>query len=452
MRLELRDARTPGLILRVTATGVKSWYVRYRTSDGRQPRILIGKLPAVTLKDARTRAVEILFNVSHGADPATQIRQARAVPDHGLRTFNDLADLYEQVCAAGEWKPKGKRKRASVLAEEKRVLSKNVRPVLGRLPYDTITRQEVKALLRAMHARGIDASTNRTHGVIRQVFNFAISEDIVTVNPATGFLRFGEEKPRQRTWKDEELRILWEGLSDPTSLTAPGGGPANVGEAMCIAIKLAVILGQRRAEISGMELDELNLEARTWLIRPERMKGGRPHMVPLPNAAVLLIRKAIALAAIGRDRQPAFVFPTNRNEDRAIRPCSLSLALARTRLALGLGDATLHDLRRTVSTNLTSERCGVTQFIRSKILGHIDAGGGAMVSTTHYDVNTYLREKRRGLEGWTAVLMQIVGETDGTDGRSSIRLDRAVLRPTADNDNGRDTQPTPRRFLEKIEG
>ncbi len=73
-----------------------------------------------------------------------------------------------------------------------------------------------------------------------------------------------------------------------------------------------------------------------------------------------------------------------------------------------------------MSTNLTSERCGVTQFIRSKILGHIDAGGGAMVSTTHYDVNTDLSEKRRGLESWASVLLLIVGDTDGPASRFPI--------------------------------
>ena len=37
-RLEIWDALTPGLALRVTDRGVKSWILRYRTLDGRQPR------------------------------------------------------------------------------------------------------------------------------------------------------------------------------------------------------------------------------------------------------------------------------------------------------------------------------------------------------------------------------------------------------------------------------
>lgn len=408
-RLELWDERTPGLHLRVTDRGVKTWVVRYRTPDGRQPRLAIGKVPAFGLKDARDRAGEILREVAKGRDPATERRQARAAPRQTIRTFDDLADRYEEVCASGEWKPKGKRKRESVLLEEKALLRRNVRPVLGRLPFGAITRAEVKALLRKMHARGVNAQTNRTQAVIRQVYSFAIAEEFVSVNPATGFAPFGEEQARDRVWTDGELKTLWCALGDPSGLEDDDGQAVQVSEGVRLALKLAIVLGQRRNEIIGMEVGELNLEARTWLIRADRMKGGRPHMVPLPNMAVGLIRQALDIANVGRSDPSAFVFPTSWTEERSVKPDSMTRALAKMSAGLKIKGATLHDLRRTVSTNLTSERCAVSPFIRSKILGHIDAGGGALVSSVHYDANSYISEKRQGLERWADVLAEVVG-------------------------------------------
>ena len=44
------------------------------------------------------------------------------------------------------------------------------------------------------------------------------------------------------------------------------------------------------------------------------------------------------------------------------------------------------------------------------MLGHQDAGGGAMVSSVHYDRNSYLVEKRRALVAWADLLLEIVGE------------------------------------------
>jgi hypothetical protein len=77
--------------------------------------------------------------------------------------------------------------------------------------------------------------------------------------------------------------------------------------------------------------------------------------------------------------------------------------------ALEIEDGTVHDVRRTGSTLPTSERLSVSPFIRSKVLAHYDSGGGAQVSATRYDANTYLREKRRALESWQRLLARIVG-------------------------------------------
>lgn len=410
-RLELWDLRTPGLCLRVTSRGVKTWIFRYRTPDGRQPRYTIGQVPAFGLKDARVRAAEIDKEVSLGGDPATDRRQARIEVPATPKTFNELADLYFAACESGEWKPKGKRKKDGVIKGEKARLDLHVRPILGERPMTSITRPDLKSLLRDMVKKGIHAQTNLTQAVVRQIFNYAISEDLVLINPAMGFPRFGEQAPRSRIWSDEELAALWDYLDGPTKLFDDTGKVIHISEPVRIAIKLLILLGQRRAEVIGMERAELDLKTRTWLVRAHRMKGGRAHLVPLTDEAVALIERAMLLADEGRQAPSAYVFTTTRKEDKPIKPASVTHAMGRLRVGLGIEGLTVHDLRRTVSTNLTSERCGVAPFIRSKVLGHLDAGGGAMVSVVHYDANTYVSEKRRALEIWAAVLVAIVSST-----------------------------------------
>lgn len=420
-RLELWDERVPGLCLRVTDKGAKTWVLRYRARDGRQPRFTLGRLPAMGLRDAREAAIELIREVGRGADPATDRKKARIAAPTKLRTFDDLADLYEAQCAAGDWRPKGKKKRASTLAEEKGVLRRYVRPAIGKLPYGQVSRAEVKRFLKAMQAKGIGAQTNRAHAVTRQVYAFAIAEDLVQINPATGFARVAEESPRSNIWSDDQLRTVWAALTDPTGLSDADGEPVHVSEPVRIAIKLAALLAQRRGEIIGMETAELDLDAKTWLIRPERMKGNRSHMVPLSDAAVGLIERAIELANAERGQASAFVFPTDWSDERAIKPDSMSNALQRITAALGLGGLTLHDLRRTASTVLTSERIGVSPFIRSQVLGHQDAGGGAMVSSVHYDRNSYLVDKRRALNAWSDLLLEVVGERARTSNVAELR-------------------------------
>lgn len=409
-RLELWDIRTPGLCVRVTGRGVKTWIFRYRTPDGRQPRYTIGNMPGVGLKDARDRAAELDREVALGGDPATVRREARVEIKEAPKTFNELAKAYFDACESGEWKPKGKKKKASVIAGEKARVERHVEPVLGERPFTAIGRPDVKALLRAMTEKGIGAQTNLTQAVIRQIFSFAISDDLVLVNPATGFPRYAETKPRSRIWRDGELVTLWKGLEDPTGLVDVDGKPIYVGEAMRIAIKLLAVLGQRRAEVIGMQKEELDLKARTWLIDGKRTKGSRPHMVPLPRQAIPLIERAIVLADANRNEPSPYVFPSPKTAYEPTRPASITHALTRLKVGLGINGPTVHDLRRTVSTNLTSERCGVSPFIRSKVLGHLDAGGGAQVSSIHYDANSYVAEKRRALETWCDLLAVIVDD------------------------------------------
>lgn len=418
-RREAWDDKVKGLCLRTSATGVQTWVYRYRFA-GRQPRFTIGR-GDIGLQEARRRARELQVRIDRGEDPAGERRRSRGDKAAPLRTFNDLADLYLTQCESGDWRPMNKTKRPRTLADETAILARHVRPTLGRIGYADLTRQDVKACLRKMIRKGIAAQTNRAHAVIRQVYAFAIAEDLVAVNPATGFPLLAEERPRERVYTDQELAQLWAALSDPSGLTDSDGEPIRVGEAVRIAIKLALMLGQRRNEVAGMAVAELDLTAKTWLIPGARMKGGRSHMVALPDDALPLIRRALEIANADAEAPAAYVFPTRLHEDRAILPNSLTRALRKFTEALHIKGATFHDIRRTVSTNLTAERLGVSPFIRSKVLGHQDAGGGAVVSSTVYDSNNYLAEKRRALTAWAELLLEIVGERPRPSNVTSLR-------------------------------
>src|SRR4051812_10683283 len=87
-RVEYFDTEVPGLALRVSPTGAKSWTVFYR-HRGRLRRLTIGSAKAITLAKARIRARDELHSASKGADPAT-VKQA----GRQAETMDDLATLY----------------------------------------------------------------------------------------------------------------------------------------------------------------------------------------------------------------------------------------------------------------------------------------------------------------------------------------------------------------------
>ncbi len=419
------DRVVRGLEMRVTPEGRKVWSLRYRTHLGKQRRVTLGVFPSVDLGDARDAAKKVVADVAGGGDPASDARRAKlAAKAEPIKTFDDLADAYLLACETGLWKPRRKQKRERTLADERGSLKRHIRPALGKFALEDITRADVRRFLEKMHASGIGAQTNKAHQVIRMCFAYAIGQGRVELNPATGFDQVALAGKRVRVLTDAELRTLWTTLINPTALRLPPkdgetkGVAVYVGRPMRIAAQLALLLLQRRGEIAGMHMSELDLDHATWLIPAERMKGGAPHMVPLPPMAVALIREALdlGLAAMTDDQRRAApndrpVFPSPRDPAKSVKPDSLTHVVVNLATALGVTDATPHDLRRTGSTLMTSERLGVSPFIRSKVLGHsTDTGGGAAVSSAHYDANTYAADKRKALAAWEGLLLEIVGE------------------------------------------
>lgn len=424
-RLEMWDEQTPGLCLRVSEGGKKVWVWRYRTLDGRQPRLSLGDYSDQHgLRWARDQVEELRVRVRQGEDPAEQRKAAkREARSQVLRTFDDLADAYLLACEKGHWKPRRKQKRERTIEDERGVLRRHARPTLGDMRLEDIDRPVIRRLLTDMMDRGIGAQTNRTHAVIRQCFAFALGEERLMVNPAISIKKPATEAPRTRVLTDASFARFWAALERyPNDLRLPPkpgeteGVRLYVGRPMRIALQLAALLLVRRGEIAGMRVEELSLEQGLWLIPGVRMKSGAPHLVPLSPLAVSLIREAMTLAKGSSDEQPAHVFPSTHDPEKPFRPDSVTHAMMGMCAALGLPKASPHDMRRTGASALTSERIGMSPLIRSKVLAHrSDTGGGATVSAVHYDTNEYVAEKRRALEAWEALLL-----TFQVDGRSTL--------------------------------
>jgi len=78
-RLEVLDAKMPGLALRVTPRGHKSWTVTWHQGR-RARRHAIGAYPALTLATARDKARQVPAGLARGEDPIAARFEARFAP------------------------------------------------------------------------------------------------------------------------------------------------------------------------------------------------------------------------------------------------------------------------------------------------------------------------------------------------------------------------------------
>ena len=80
-QVEYPDAKVPGLALRVSPGGNKSWTLRYRTNEGEQRRLVtFGRYLSVSLSKARELAHKAVGRVAEGVDPA---KEKTVIKDRG---------------------------------------------------------------------------------------------------------------------------------------------------------------------------------------------------------------------------------------------------------------------------------------------------------------------------------------------------------------------------------
>jgi integrase len=167
-------------------------------------------------------------------------------------------------------------------------------------------------------------------------------------------------------------------------------------------IRLALILGQRVGEITGMRADEIDLKNRIWVLAPDRVKNGIAHSVPLPDVAVSIIAPRMA-------SNNKHLFPGRYGDGAPLLATAPNRALQRSLEKLGLEPFTVHDIRRSVNSQLA--RLGVSSEIRSRLLNHV-SGRRASVTENVYNVHQYDEEKRFALGNWAAELERILSGSE----------------------------------------
>ena len=366
------DQTPPSLGLRVAPSGRKTWFVMYRAS-GRLRRYTLGTYPAVSLADARQRATDARHSVAHGGDPAQARRDGRQAP-----TVAELGAQYLELYAKVQKKS---------WREDARTLHAEVLPVWGQRQASAITRREVMALLDALMAHGVPILANRTLALVRRLFNWAISRDLLEHNPCQQVRAPGKEHPRERVLSAEEIRLVWAACT----VLPP---------VWDIYMKVTLLTAQRSGEVRTMQWDDVDLTTAWWTIPGTQAKNGRAHRVPLSAPVLALLHQCRT-----EDSLTSWVFPSPRLQQRPITNVPQTARLVADKAGVRY---VTHDLRRTAASHMTS--MGISRLVVAKILNHAEPG-----VTKVYDRHSYDAEKRQALEAWGTQVLTLVAQATADD-------------------------------------
>jgi integrase len=397
--VELLDAVVPGLGLRVTDLGVKTFFFRSRfpgaSARNHPTRRALGVYGALTLEQARQKARGWIELLQQGIDPGeAETRERHAAQRRLANNFSAVAEAFIAHC-----RRKGQRKARAV---EREVRAEFMTP-WGSRPITEITSHDVVTVIDAVVARGAEYQAHNLLGHIRRLFNWAIGRGVYGLQHSPcDRLRprdlIGRRAMRTRVLTDAELRAFWRAAG---AMRYPWG----------LFFQLLFVTMQRRGEVAGARRREIDLAHALWTIPAARMKMDAAHVVPLPPLAMRLFAsipsfpKGDLLFSTTFGAKPIAGFGKAKRELDGLMLSELRKAAAERGddpEKIKLEQWGLHDIRRTGRTALSA--LPVPEIARELVIAHAKRGMHRV-----YDQHTYLVEKRQALEMWETRLEQVVG-------------------------------------------
>lgn len=384
-RYSLWDAQQPGLAVRVTDKGVKSFVVVRRRPGEKAPTfIVIGRYPTLTLKEARDKAPGVLSMLARGEHPR-EIEQRKLVEEAKRRAdaFGSVAEEFIKRHV------KGLRTARDVEYTIRRELlgQKHIEEIADGhavvvwiidearddhwrdRPITEISRRDVVEMIERMVDRGCRHQARKLLAYVKKLFNWAIARDLygLGISPCDRIKPrevVGKLERRKRVLSDEELRLVWH-ASLRMGERRDSVKPLHTDYPFGPLTRMIMLTGQRLREWSDARRTEI--QKNLLIIPPNRMKGddaeAEAHTVPLTHSALELLASLPLFNG-------AYLFSTTGGErpvsgfSKAKVRLDVTVAAMRAEARRGKGALpekedwlprwTFHDLRRTVRTRLSA--------------------------------------------------------------------------------------------------
>lgn len=365
-RVIVWDADLPGFGLRLMESGAKFYVAAYRNAHNRQRRLTIGRHGKVTAEEARAIAQDVFSAVRAGKDPLVERQVLRAAP-----SMNDLLDRYMTQHVE-------KHNRESTQVEVRSIVDRLIRPKIGSRQAAAITREDMAELHESLSS--MPRRANNMLSVASKAFSLAeiwrLRPD--GSNPCRRIERFKENKRSRFLHVDELARLgttlrlaetvglPWQvGPEKPTSkhLAKPDNRRTRYARVTTAAIELLLFTGCRLSEILGLKWSDVDLKA--GVITMRITKAGEPQRTLITAQARLVLLDLQRIKGTGQ-----WVLPSTVDPKTGLTKSALEQAWQRIRVAAGIPDVRLHDLRHTVGTY--AGQSGANAFMIRDMLRHAD--------------------------------------------------------------------------------
>lgn len=319
-----------GLYLHVKPSGAKSWIMRYKDKQGKWCWHGLGAYPHITGAMARRLVQDKFQELASGKSKLT--RQVK------------IKETFADVVAVWTNEPTFKNLAVSSQKRYLDTINNHLLPKMGNRVMADIDRETWLVFFRNMQMQThhmsrkiIKGEAIRAWQLCCRIYTFAMNENIAGVksNPIVG-LNERLEAPTKKEMahvSEYDLPKLLNSIDNIQSHTTR------------IGLQLIAHLFCRPNEILDGKWHEIDFDKKVWDIPAERMKMRRPHIVPLSNQVMQLLKE---LKEITGDSD--YLFPSGAKNRKNAK---LTFYMTLRRLGYD-GKQTLHGFRHIASTKLNN--------------------------------------------------------------------------------------------------
>lgn len=380
---EYSDPRVRGLRLRVFKSGQKKFSLLY-SFNKKKRRMPLGDYPHITIRQARDAADDAKALVRQGIEPQELRDKSKIAKDED--TIEDLLNNYLENGSKQENKEKTRKEKERAFSR----LPKNIKGIYVSDLDKKETRVAIRKYLKKIgNEDGHKRTANLTYLFLQHAFNWLLDEEEVEFNPLLQIKRPfpNADKSKDRYLSNEELIKVYNAFDK-----SPHGYPyRHFG-------LFLLYLGQRRQEVATMQWSDVDLKNKIWTIKREKTKWSkRKQIVPLPKQVVKLLESLPSdgqyVLSSMRGTRPVSGF--SKWQKRAIKDSEVK-------------DWTFHDLRRTLTTNLSKLK--FSPIVKIAVLNHADTVKSSQGVTGIYDAYDYFDEKKEALQAYADFVDELVGK------------------------------------------
>ena len=375
-RYSVKDKLNNGLFVEVWDSGTKTWHYRY-SINGKQERLVIGRYPDLSLKEARQVRDESASLVAKGISPKQNKNKVTSIlfSDYGERYLNEVIkkerkDPYNMILC----------------------LNNDIYPMMGSIPLDQVSIEDIRRTIWRKKEQGYDAAANQVRGLLKRMFDYAMTLGLVPFNPVLAIpsRHIHKAKPRDRYLSTNEIRTYYT-----TLLNSRIYRPRKLG------LLLSLLTLVRKSELLKAKWEYIDFDKRIWLIPETKADSATGHsreMVVYMSDQVIEIFKE--LKTIAGDEPYVFV---GRQSGTHISHNAFNTAQKAALALTDLPPFTVHDLRRTASTHLNEQ--GFHSDAIEACLNHTMRGVRGVYNKAKYE-----KERIEIMEKWSNYIFSVIHE------------------------------------------